>query len=101
MGLLVLSNSCKKDDDNEPKAVKDGDGNVYETVVIGTQTWMAENLKTTKYNDGTPIPLISDNNSWGALTTPGFCWHDNDEANKLLKKHYRNNYAIPEKVWYI
>jgi uncharacterized protein (TIGR02145 family) len=54
-------------------------GNIYRTIEIGSQTWMAENLKTTKYNDGTNIPLVIDLTDWHR-TTPGYFWYLNDEA---------------------
>jgi uncharacterized protein (TIGR02145 family) len=58
----------------------DVDGNVYNIVTIGTQVWMKENLKTTKYNDGTSITLVTDNTEWSELTTPGYCWYNNDQS---------------------
>jgi uncharacterized protein (TIGR02145 family) len=61
--------------------VTDIDGNTYKTVIIGSEEWMGENLKTTKYIDGSFIPLVTDNNTWAALTVPGYCWYDNDSAN--------------------
>jgi uncharacterized protein (TIGR02145 family) len=60
--------------------LSDIDGNTYKTVTIGTQTWMAENLRVARYKDGTAIPLVTDATSWANLTTPGFCWYNNDEA---------------------
>ena len=59
-------------------SVSDNDGNIYKTIEIGTQTWMAENLKTTKYNDNTTIPLVTDNAKWATLSTPGYSWYNND-----------------------
>jgi uncharacterized protein (TIGR02145 family) len=58
----------------------DGDNNNYQVVVIGTQIWMAENLKTTKYKDSTPVPLVEDAASWAVLNAPGYCWYNNDAA---------------------
>ena len=62
------------------ESVTDSDGNTYPAIRIGTQVWIIENLKTTKYNDGTSIPLITDGTNWQTLTTPGYCWYDNDEV---------------------
>lgn len=60
--------------------LRDADGNVYTTVTIGTQVWMVENLKTTKYNDGTAIPNITDFSAWVSLATPAYCWYNNDAS---------------------
>jgi len=79
------------------QSVKDTDGNIYGTVDIGKQIWMAENLKTTKYNDGTSIPLISDNKTWSKLKTGGFCWFNNDEENKEDFGALYNWYAVDSK----
>jgi uncharacterized protein (TIGR02145 family) len=59
-------------------SIYDSEGNKYRTIQIGTQTWMAENLKSTKFNDGTDIPFILDVTAWSALTTPGYCWYNSD-----------------------
>ena len=58
--------------------VTDYDGNVYSAVTIGTQCWMQQNLKTTKFNDGSAIPYVTDNITWANLSTPGYCWYNND-----------------------
>lgn len=77
--LIVFFISCSKEV-KPPEPVPDIEGNIYKTVQIGTQFWMAENLKTTRYNDGTTIPLITNGNDWGNLKTPGYCWYLNDEG---------------------
>lgn len=86
--FLMLSTSCSKTDTNDPtpsgSTVTDIDGNVYHTVKIGTQTWMVENLKVTKYNDGSSIPNVTDNKAWNNITTPGYCWYNNDVVNKNI-----------------
>jgi len=61
--------------------VKDVDGNVYNTIKIGTQTWMAENLKTTKYNDRGSILNITNNSAWSA-SSGAYCYYNNDISYK-------------------
>ena len=78
-----MSSYALSDDGNLTQGkVKDIDGNFYKKVKIGKQWWMAENLKTTHYNDGIPIPLITDNSEWSALTSGAYCFFLNDETNK-------------------
>jgi uncharacterized protein (TIGR02145 family) len=72
----------------------DNDGNTYSTVKIGDQIWIAENLKTTKYNDGTAIPFVTDNTEWYNLLTPGYCWYNNDIANKATYGALYNWYSV-------
>jgi len=74
--------------------VTDVEGNVYKVIKIGDQLWMAENLKTTKYNDGTDIPIVTDNYAWGDLTTPAYCWYNNDPANGDAYGTLYNWYAV-------
>ena len=58
--------------------VTDYQGNVYNTVKIGSQCWLKQNLRSTKYNDGTNIPNVTNNTTWSNLTTPAYCWYNND-----------------------
>jgi uncharacterized protein (TIGR02145 family) len=58
--------------------IADVEGNLYSIVTIGSQVWMTENLKSTKYNNNTQIPNVPDNTAWINLTTPGYCWFAND-----------------------
>lgn len=72
----------------------DGDGNNYPVVQIGNQVWMGENLRTTKLNDGAEIPNIPKDSEWGALTTPGYCWANNDATNKSPYGGLYNWFAV-------
>ena len=96
--LLMFVCSCTEEDSSNTvisgNTVTDIDGNVYQTVKIGTQTWMVENLKTTKFNDGTSIPNITDSLAWWALSTPGYCFYNNDTANKSIYGALYNWYTV-------
>ena len=82
--------------------LKDKDGNIYTTVNIGTQEWIIENLKTTKYADGTVIPNVTSNALWitqdGTVGNDGaYCWYNNDIINKAIYGALYNQYAIKNK----
>ncbi len=61
-----------------PETVEDWDGNIYQTTFIGNQCWMAENLKTTKYNDGNEIIHEINFQSWTNTISGAYCWYSND-----------------------
>jgi uncharacterized protein (TIGR02145 family) len=76
--------------------VTDIDGNRYNSVIIGTQEWTVENLKVTKYSDGTPIQLfyLSQPWQWGALTSGASCYYNNTAANSTTYGILYNWYAV-------
>lgn len=76
------------------QTVKDADGNIYVTIGIGKQVWIAENLKTATYNDGRAIPLVTDEKAWKALKTAGYCWYNNDVKNKDVYGGLYNFYTV-------
>jgi uncharacterized protein (TIGR02145 family) len=63
------------------QTVEDIDGNAYNTVKIGNHVWLKENLKATRYNDGTSIPCVTDDLTWDKLSSPAYCWYNNDFEN--------------------
>ena len=95
MLLLVMTIGCSKKDSGNPNVLTDVDGNIYHTVIIGTQTWMVENLKTTRYNDSTLIPNVTDNAAWVALSSGAYGWYNNDlNTSKDVYGALYNWYAV-------
>ncbi len=77
--------------------VKDKDGNFYHFVTIGSQIWMVENLRTTRYRDSTAIPLVDSSPTWSSSVNPGYCWYENDTINKYNYGALYNWYAVTTK----
>lgn len=99
--VIGFNESCDKTEDtnnnttnNNNPTVTDIDSNVYQTVVIGTQTWMVSNLKTTRYRDGSGIQNVPDASAWENLTTGALCEYDNDPANNTAYGKLYNWYAV-------
>jgi len=76
-----------------PETVTDIDGNVYHTVKIDTQVWMVENLKTTKYRNGDPIPNVTDPSAWSTLATGAYVDYNKDVNNSTAYGRLYNSYA--------
>ena len=79
-----------------PSTVTDVDGNVYNVVTIGNQCWMKENLKTTKYRNGSPIPGNLSDAAWGSTTGGAQADYDNDPTNKATYGKLYNFYAVAD-----
>lgn len=74
--------------------ISDIDGNTYNTVTIGSQVWMGENLKTTKYNNGDAIPNITVDGAWIGLSTGAYCDNSNTPSISLTYGRLYNYYAV-------
>ena len=93
IGFVLVLTSNKVNNDSKSN-ITDVDGNIYTTVTIGTQVWMVENLKVTKYRNGDPIPKVTGNNSWNKLTTDAYCNYNNDTTNVSTYGRLYNWYAV-------
>jgi uncharacterized protein (TIGR02145 family) len=98
LSILLLSTGLSAGTPPEPIAcgepVTDIDGQVYSTVRNGEQCWMAENLKTGRYRDGTPIPNVTDAARWARLTSGAWANYDNQVANDTTYGKLYNWHAV-------
>jgi Fibrobacter succinogenes major domain (Fib_succ_major). len=89
--FLFAAFSCNKENpisnNNIVGTVTDADGNTYQTVKIGNQVWMAENLRTTKYNDGTPITLDTSTATWNSGIAGKYCYYNNTANADSIRKN--------------
>ncbi len=104
--ILVLFNGCKKEEDDiapiefNPAVaygtMTDQDGNVYRTVTIGTQEWMAENLRTTKYRNGDHISMLDGESKWKNAISGACCCYDNEMRYIAVYGLLYNHYAVSD-----
>jgi len=107
--VVVFINGCKKDYNSNDSSqnrglifnpnltygtVTDIDGNVYKTISIGTQTWMAENLKVTRYRNGDSISKITDATPWSDLTAGAYCVYSNNSDKGAIYGKLYNWYSL-------
>lgn len=88
--IFLMITNCSKKSVSIPNPlpgtpVMDIDGNHYKTVIIGTQQWMAENLKVTRYRNGDTIPNVTDT-TWLTLKSGAYCWYNNDTNDTAAYK---------------
>ncbi|PLX16540.1 MAG: hypothetical protein C0599_15025 [Salinivirgaceae bacterium] len=97
--MYLVFVSCEKEDDNRTNytfdygSIVDIEGNTYRTIAIGTQEWMADNLKTATYNDGTPIYLEENPENWSENLIGAYCEYDENEDFENYGVLY-NYYAV-------
>ena len=93
---IVLVAGCTKDDKVNETNADSGETNADSgtSIKIGTQTWTTKNLDLETYNDGTPIPRVTDPTAWDNLTTGAWCYYDNDPVNGAIYGKLYNWYAV-------
>jgi uncharacterized protein (TIGR02145 family) len=91
LAIFITLVSCEKDN---KELLLDGDGNEYGSVPIGTQVWLSENLKTTKYVGGGQISLIIENKKWEECKVAAYCWYDNNIVYKSIYGGLYNYHTV-------
>jgi uncharacterized protein (TIGR02145 family) len=102
--LAIFTFSCKKDEKSssfvdhtgETGTVTDFDNNVYNTIGIGSQIWMIQNLNVTHYRNGDPITNVTNSTAWNTLTTEAYCNFNNDLGYSTTYGKLYNWYAITD-----
>jgi uncharacterized protein (TIGR02145 family) len=94
--LLLEACKEKKDPGSSANTLTDIDDNVYHTVTIGTQVWMKENLKVTKYRNGDDISNVNDSVQWANLNIGAWCYYNNDTSKNAAYGKLYNGYAIAD-----
>ena len=96
--LTIFIYGCETKEDPEKTmetgTVTDVDGNVYKTVKIGTQWWMAENLKVKKYRDGIFMQNLENENDWSAASTGAYCVYENGHSQSPVPGFLYNWFAV-------
>ncbi|HWR99963.1 MAG TPA: fibrobacter succinogenes major paralogous domain-containing protein [Prolixibacteraceae bacterium] len=103
-GLFIIQTiSCEKDEYSENQmsgliyeTVSDQEGNKYRTIQIGTQVWMAENLRTARFRDGSSIPVIQSGTMWESATKGAYCRYENNDTVAAAYGHLYNWYAVTD-----
>jgi uncharacterized protein (TIGR02145 family) len=78
------------------QTVTDIDGNIYHTIIIGTQVWLVENLKATHYRNGDPITNVTVDQQWFNLSTPAYCDYENSPGNSTIYGRIYNYFAVED-----
>ncbi|MBU6204152.1 MAG: T9SS type A sorting domain-containing protein, partial [Bacteroidetes bacterium] len=96
----ITAHSCGATNVHNPAktygSMTDQQGNTYRTIVIVTQEWMAENLRTTIYRNGDAIANVTDGNQWANLTTGAWCHYNNNSSNECPFGKLYNWYAVAD-----
>ncbi len=81
LAVIILITACDKNSDSGPVSpLTDIDGNGYDTLKIGLLFWMKQNLTTSHYRNGDPIPEITSTSLWSTITSGAWCWYNNDSV---------------------
>ncbi|MDO9257726.1 MAG: fibrobacter succinogenes major paralogous domain-containing protein [Bacteroidales bacterium] len=107
IAIVMIAINCYAQVVSTAETVTDADGNIYNSVKIGTQTWMKANLVVTTLNDGKEIPMVTDDYEWQDLTAPGYCAYGNgmetyaDEFGLLYNWYAVNTKKLCPIGWHV